>query len=168
MSASIIIVKLERESVYDEIKQKWADTCITVSRSYIHAEPSMSAAENIGASIPETQEEEGWVLCKPRKYVVFSEKVKIYLREVFFKGEETGKKGNGSEVAKRMRTLRPANGEKMFGKTDWLTEQQITRYFSRLSALSKSGRLQCEEKAIKASNEEGDDVDDLVAEADMV
>ena len=53
------IVKLERESVYDDIKRKWADTCITVSGSYIHAAPSTSAAENTGASIPETRKEEG-------------------------------------------------------------------------------------------------------------
>ena len=162
------IVKLERESVYDDIKRKWADTCITVSGSYIHAEPSTSAVENTGASIPETREEEGWALRKTRKSVVFSEKAKNYLRGVFFKGEETGKKANGSEVATRMRTLRSANGEKMFGKTDWLTEQQITRYFSRLSALNKSGQLQHEEIAGQVSDEEGDDVDDLVAEVDMV
>ena len=100
--------------------------------------------------------------------MVFSEKAKNYLRGVFFKGEETGKKAHGSEVATRMRTLRTANGEKMFGKTDWLTEQQITQYFSRLSALNKSGQLQRKEIASQVSDEEGDDVDDFVAEADMV
>ena len=58
------IIKPERESVYVEIKRKWADTCITVSGSYIHAEPSTSSAENTRASIPETQEEVGWALRK--------------------------------------------------------------------------------------------------------
>ena len=67
-----------------------------------------------------------------------------------------------------MKILRSANGEKMFGKTDWLTEQQITLHFSRLSALNKSGQLQREEIASQVSDEESDDVDDLVTEADMV
>ena len=87
---------------------------------------------------------------------------------LFFKGDETGKKANGLEVATRMRTLRTGNGERMFGKTGELTEQEITRYFSKLSALDKSGQLQREEIASQVSDEEGDDVDDLVAEADMV
>lgn len=54
--------------------------------------------------------------------MVFFEKVKNYLCGVFFKGEEIGKKVNGLEVVIRMKILRIVNGEKMFGKIDWLIE----------------------------------------------
>lgn len=74
------------------------------------------AAENTGASITKKQVEELWVLHKTRKSVVLPEKAKHHLHGIFFKREETSKKANGPEVGKGMRTLRTANGEKMFGK----------------------------------------------------
>lgn len=50
------IVKLDQESVYNEIKRKWVDICITLGGSYIHAKPSTLVAKNAGASLPEKQE----------------------------------------------------------------------------------------------------------------
>ena len=73
-----------------------------MSGSRIHAEPSTTVAENTGASIPEKQVEEVGVLRKTIKSVVFSGKGKHHLRGIFFKGEETSKKANGSEVATGM------------------------------------------------------------------
>ena len=55
----------------------------------------------------------------------------------------------------------------MFTKTDWLTEQQIARYFSRLSALNKAGRLQRTHSSLMNEDEEAD-ADDLVVEAEAV
>ena len=109
----------------------------------------------------------GWALQKNRKPVAFSEKAKSYLVDVFWAGEETGKKANASFVASRMKSLRDENGQEMFTKTDWLTEQQIARYFSRLSALNKAGRLQRTHSSLMNEDEEAD-ADDLVVEAEAV
>ena len=86
---------------------------------------------------------------------------------MFWTGEETGKKANASDVASRMKSLRDDTGEKMFAKTEWLTEQQIARYFSRLSALNKSGQLQ-RTRSVSMNADEEADADDLVAEAETV
>ena len=64
-----------------------------------------------------------------------------YLREVFLLGEETDHKLNLGDVATRMKGLRDSTGKKRFQKKEWLTTVQISRYFSRLSTLNKTGRL---------------------------
>ena len=85
--------------------------------------------------------EEGWALKKVRNAVNFSENVRNYLREVFLLGEETGHKASPGDVAVRMKGLRDSSGKKRFQKKEGLTTLQISRYFSRLSTLNKSGRL---------------------------
>ena len=82
-------------------------------------------------------------------------------------GEETGKKATASDVAIKMKSLRDETGQKVFAKTDWLTEQQIARYFSRLSAQNKSGQLQ-RTSSLNMDEEEEADADDLAAEAETV
>ena len=58
-------------------------------------------------------------------------------------------------------------GQKMFTKIDWLTEQQIARYFSRLSALNKNGQLH-RTSSVSMNEDEEADADDLAAEAETV
>ena len=82
-------------------------------------------------------------------------------------GRKQERRTNASSVASRMKFLRDENGQKMFTKTDWLTEQQIARYFSRLSALNKAGRLQRTYSSLMNEDEEAD-ADDLVVEAEAV
>ena len=78
-------------------------------------------------------------------------------------GEETGKKATASDVAIKMKSLRDETGQKVFAKTDWLIEQQIARYFSRLSALNKSGQLH-RTSTLNMDEEEEANADDLAAE----
>lgn len=92
-----------------------------------------------------------------------SEKAKNYLVDMFWTRDETDKKANDSEVASRMKSLRDDTGQNMFAKTDWLTEQQIARYFSRLTALNKSGHLQ-RTRAVSLNEDEETEDGDLVAE----
>ena len=99
--------------------------------------------------------------------MAFSEKPKSYLLDMFWMREETGKKATASDVAFRMKSLRDETGQKMFTKINWLTEQQITRYFSRLSALNKSGQLQ-RTSSVSMNEDEEADADDLAAEAETV
>ena len=75
---------------------------------------------------------------------------------MFWMREETGKKATASDVAFRMKSLRDDIGQKMFTKIDWLTEQQIARYLSQLSALNKIGQLQRTSSVSMNDDEEAD------------
>ena len=99
--------------------------------------------------------------------MAFSEKAKSSLLNMFWMGEETGKKATASDVAFRMKSLRDETGQKMFTKIDWLTEQQIARYLSWLSALNKSGQLP-RASSVGMNEEEEADADDLAVEAETV
>ena len=55
----------------------------------------------------------------------------------------------------------------MFTKTDWLTEQQIARHFSRLAALNKSGHLQST-RAVSLKEDEETEDDDLAGETETI
>ena len=68
-------------------------------------------------------------------------------------------------MAFRMKSLRDETGQKMFSKIDWLRDQQIARYFSRLLALNKSGQLPRTSSVNRNEDEEGD-ADDLAAEVE--
>ena len=106
----------------------------------------------------------GWALQKTRKAVAFFHRAKNYLLSVSFRtGEETGKKATASDVAPKMKSSRDDTGQKMFSKTDWLTEQQIARYFNRLSALTKTGLLR-RSPSVSMTEDEEADADELALE----
>jgi len=158
------LIRLERASQFDEIKKKWAETCESLAGSYIQALPSTSAAiEQPDDQSGTPSAEEGWALKKARRAVHFTEKARNYLREVFLLGEDTGKKSNPTDVATRMKSLREDSGKKRFEKREWLTAEQISRYFSRLSALHKSGRLPANQP--EAPTDDADDDDVFIQEA---
>ena len=118
-------------------------------------------------NVPST--EEGWALKKVRNPVNFSENVRNYLREVFLLGEETGHKASPGDVAMRMKGLRDGRGKKRFQKKEWLTSLQISRYFSRLSTLNKSGRLIHDTDATSPNAGDDEDEDDaLTTEATAI
>ena len=76
----------------------------------------------------------GWALWKTQKAAAFSQKEKNYLLDVCWSGEETSKA--------RPPLMRPNIEFKRrhrpeLSKTDWLIEQQIARYFSWLSTVTK-------------------------------
>ena len=77
---------------------------------------------------------EGWALRPTKRAYRFSEKQKDYLTAKFNIGESTGRKVDGSLVARDMRRARGSNGERLFKSSEFLTTQQITSYFTRLSA----------------------------------
>ena len=107
----------------------------------------------------------GWVLRKTRKAVAFFLRAKNYLADVFWTGEETGKKATASDMAPKMKSSRDDTGQKMFSKTDWLTEQQIARYFSWLSALTRTGLLR-RSPSVRMTEDEEADADKLALEVD--
>ena len=174
------LLALERESTYDVIKKKWAETCKSISGSYMEAaHPPTSAS----ASVSHSQAEDapptadmGWALKKTKKSVHFTTKVRQFLREVFLQGEDTGNKATAEDVAARMRSIRTAEGTKVFTKDEWLTSTQISRYFSRLATLNRSGALHRTQEARPAPTQpvpeggesEDEEEDPYVAEAPII
>ena len=115
-----------------------------------------NATESPSVSADNPSLEEGWAMKKSNKSIWFSERVRSYLQETFFQGEETGVKANPADIACKMRSQRSSNGDKLFSKEEWLSTHQVARYFSRLSALNKSGVLK---RNVSASQEEEEDLD---------
>ena len=151
------LVKLERESTYDSVKKKWAEMCKEVSGSYIHRETASNPQTS--RYDPTCQISSGWALKTSRKATRFTEKVKTHLKQIFMEGEKTGRKASAFDVCSKMRALRDDSGRKTFSKEEWLTTEQIARYFSRLSVLYRSGRL-----AIEQADQ--DEEEDFVGEAE--
>ena len=162
------------------IKKKWAETCKSISGSYMEA-AHLSTSGSASVSLSQSEDtpataDMGWALKKAKKSVHFTTKVRQFLREVFLQGEETGNKATAEDVAARMRSMRTAEGTKVFTKDDWLTFTQISRYFSRLAALYRSGALYRTEEARptptesvpKGGESEDEEEDPYVAEAPII
>ena len=64
-----------------------------------------------------------------------------------------------------MKSLRDNTGQKMFSKTEWLIEPQIGQYFSRLSALTRTGLLQ-RSPAVSRTEDEESDADGLASDVE--
>ena len=80
-------------------------------------------------------------LKRSRRAIRFTENVKTYLKRIPLEGEETAKKAGAADVCSYIRAQRDESGRKIFAKEEWLVEDQIAKYFSRLSVLYRSGRL---------------------------
>ena len=157
------LVRLERETTYDTIKKKWAETCKEVSGSYIHRETESSTQSAVAD--PSCLVSKGWALKTSRRANRFSEKVKSHLKRIFLEGEETGRKATAVDVCSKMRALRDGSGRKVFSKEEWLAADQIARYFSRLSVLYRSGRLAIDQADPSPTQ---DEEEDFVAEAEAM
>ena len=83
-----------------------------------------------------------------------------YLPNVCRTGEETSKKCGFSNMEFKRR-----HQPEMLYRTDWLIEQQIAWYFSRISALTKAGLLK-RFFSVSMNKDEEVDADDLVSETD--
>lgn len=90
----LLALERERESTYDVIKKKWAETCKSISGSYVEAaQPPTSASSSVSHSQseePPPTADMGCALKKTKKSVHFTTKVHQFLLEVFLQGEDTG------------------------------------------------------------------------------
>ena len=82
----------------------------------------------------------GWALRAKKKKTVFSTEQKQYMKEKFEVGKRTGKKVDPFYAADEMRNL----GQ--FKKKDFLSEQQIASFFSRLAQMDRKGDLDLKQK----------------------
>ena len=90
----------------------------------------------------------------------FSDKQRDFLTTRFQIGEETGEKAGPAQVSRLMLTAKDASGNRMFSSSEFLTVQQITSFFSRLtSKRSLAGHLDIQAAA------DDEDVEAEVTEA---
>ena len=114
------LYKLKRESDYDMIVAKWAETCKIISGDYVKsAAPSTTESTAEPAHSPSL--EGGWGLKKAKKCIRFSPRVRSFLREVF-----PTRRGNPSDVSAKMKRIRSADGDKLFYMEEWLSAVQMT------------------------------------------
>lgn len=145
----------QKDSAYDTIKRKWAYACTSIRPSYVSSEESprdLSVTDYPSVEL-------GWGLKKSRRATRFSQQVKGYLMKLFLDGEQTGNKCDPAVVALNLKSVRAADGSKLFSSSDWLSAQQVASYFSRLAVIARSGRLRWNNKE---SVQEEDTVDALV------
>ena len=147
------LYKLKRESDYDMIVAKWAETCKIISGDYVKsAAPSTTELTAEPAHSPSLKG--GWALKKAKKSIRFSPRVRSFLQEIFLQVEETGNKANPSDVSAKMKRIRSTDGDKLFSMKEWLSAVQMTWYFSRLSPHNKNGLLN---RDVSAYHEDEDD-----------
>ncbi len=80
-----------------------------------------------------SQTDFGWALKSARTAPRFSDDQRSFMREVWLEGERTHLKSNATTVAQEMRQKTTSSGEKRFSKNEWLTAQQISRFWSGLT-----------------------------------
>ncbi|KAK3731624.1 hypothetical protein QZH41_015888, partial [Actinostola sp. cb2023] len=124
---------LERETLFDKAMINYA--------SYLeHGESSLENLLEADTTAHVSMSGEpilpmGWALktTTTRRHRL-TENQKRYLTDVFLLGEQTGRKADPNNVSKSMRKARNTDGSFLFLASDYLTAQQITSFFSRLSA----------------------------------
>ncbi|CAH3169381.1 unnamed protein product, partial [Pocillopora meandrina] len=124
--------------------------CHSIGDGYVQGRTS---GKNSDEQSLTSQVDFGWALWKTQKTATFSQKAENYLLDVCWAREETSK-----ATASNRR-----HQSEMLSKTDRLIQQQIARYFSRLSAVTKIGLLMRSPSV--NMNEDGEaDANDLASE----
>ena len=83
----------------------------------------------------------------------FNANQKSYLEAKFNIGQATGRKLDPDAVAKEMRRARGPDGDRLFIATEYLSPQQVSSYFSRLSAKLRQ-QVQVTEQDLLAAEEQ--------------
>lgn len=81
--------------------------------------------------------EMGWALKVHKPKTRFTEDQKQFFLDKFNAGKVTGRKEDPLKVAEEMRTEQ-RNGQNRFRKSEFLTSQQISSFFSRISMKEKN------------------------------
>lgn len=115
------------------------------------AMPALLPTSTFTAVTPVPQE--GWALKETKKAYRFNEKQKSYLEAKFSIGQATGRKLDAEVVAKEMRHALGSDGRRLFKSSEFLTVQQITFYFSRLSPKVRQQVVTTEEDICVAAEE---------------
>ena len=156
MDTGVHKLVLERETLYDSVRRKWAQHVTEIASRTTLSVPTTSTRALGTSNGNEAPTLQGWALKGQKTATKTSENVKSFLIAKFNEGL-SGQKANPSEVAKEMQEAKDSNGSPVFLPEDWKTARQISSFFSRLSALKKSSHV----AAVTLHDEENVDEEDL-------
>jgi len=108
----------------------------------------------------------GWALKTIKKKARFTKKQTEFLTDQFQIGEQSGRKSDPQEVSKAMSLARDQAGERRFQPDEVLSSQQISGFFSRLSAKKRLEVTGSEAKSSEVSEVESADENEISAEAE--
>ena len=120
---------LEQETPYDRAKREYSSKLTEGCCRIPSIQVTVQAKSDILPSHPM-----GWTLKTIKKKVRFTKKQTEFLTDQFQKGEQSGRKSDPQEVSKAISLARDQVGERQFQPDEVLTSQQISGFFSRLSA----------------------------------
>ena len=139
---------LERKPLLDLAKTQYAAYLM----EGVGVMPTLKCREHVITSETRLNIKEGWALKETRKAYRFNDTQKAYLETKFNIGQSTGRKMDPVVVAREMRRSVDSNGKRLFKASEFLTEQQISSFFSRLVA--KRATVHPLDDDIQASQEE--------------
>lgn len=111
-------MRKECESTGDTVKRLWKEKTENIAGN-AHIDLTEDLEDSASVCV-----EMGWALKKDKKYVRFSQNVKLYLNNVFMQGEVTGHKANPATTAVEMRNVME-DGKKKFSPCEWLQPSHI-------------------------------------------
>ncbi|KAK3737607.1 hypothetical protein QZH41_001578 [Actinostola sp. cb2023] len=122
------------ESLYDNVKKKWAER-ITEFNVVLGAAPHVAVEE--GPSASGESRIAGWALKVIKRSPRMGQKAKTFLIEKFNIGVTGGQKADPAQVSREMKCVRDSTGNLQFKPEEWRTPNQISSFFSRLSAMQR-------------------------------
>lgn len=156
---------LEQETLYDRAKREYSSK-LTEGCSRI---PSVQVTVQAkGDGLPPLPM--GWALKTIKKKVRFTKKQTEFLTDQFQKGEQSGRKSDPQEVSKALSLARDQAMERRFQPGEVLTSQQISGFFSRLSAKKRlevtAAGNEAKASEVSEVGMESADEDEISAEAE--
>ena len=143
----------ECESVYDTVRKRWAER--VTEMNLVSGEALRIAVDEGPSTSSECNSPEGWALKTTRRAPRMVEKAKAFLIEKFNAGATGRQKSDPAQVAKEMKFAKDTRGNLLFQPEEWRTAQQISSFFSRLSALQRHKQAESDDDAV--------DEEDIVA-----
>lgn len=140
---------LERQPLLDIAKSEYA----LLLQEGAGVIPTLHASAPLSEQGTAECASEGWALKESKKPYQFNEKQKQYLTTKFNIGQSTGRKIEGDVVAKEMRRAVDNDGKRLFSISEFLTAQQITSFFSRLSVKARQHLVATNEDVAAAQEE---------------
>ena len=120
---------LEQETLYDRAKGEYSSKLTEGCSRIPSVQVTVQAKNDTLSPLPM-----GWALKTIKKKVRFTKKQTEFLTEQFQKGEQSGRKSDPQGVSKAMSLARDQTGERRFQPDEVLTSQQVSGFFSCLSA----------------------------------
>jgi len=146
---------LENSTLYDKAMTLYATK---LEQGGSHTARVNDTIQTSGSESAKAGPPMGWALKTTAGKKRFTETQKNYLMDIFTKGEVTGHKADPAEVSRSMRKAKNPDGTRMFDKSQFLTPQQISSFFSRKA--KRKVVSSCEQDGMN-EDESGNEQDDI-------